>query len=121
MKEIKILFLLFIFVLMKNVRDSMLSQIKSVIKQTDPDAVAILYGSRATGKAKKDSDWDILILVDQSTVSLKEEQDFRHGLYDLELETGEHMSTFVYAKNDWNTRLSITPIYQAVAENGIIL
>jgi len=106
---------------MKIVRDSMLSKIKSVIKQTDPLAVAILYGSRATGKAKKDSDWDILILVDQATVSLKKEQEFRHSLYDLELETGEHISTFVYSKNDWNTRQSITPIYRSVTENGIIL
>lgn len=117
----QILYLLFIFASMKIVRDSMLSKIKSVIKQTDPLAVAILYGSRATGKAKKDSDWDILILVDQATVSLKKEQEFRHSLYDLELETGEHISTFVYSKNDWNTRQSITPIYRSVTENGIIL
>ena len=121
MIEINIRYLLFIFALMKSVRDSMLSKIKSVIKQTDPRAVAILYGSRAAGRAEKNSDWDILILVNQTTVSLKDEQEFRHSLYDLELETGEHISTFVYAESDWNTRQSITPIYRAVTENGIIL
>ncbi len=101
--------------------NTIINKIKNIIKQTDPGAVAILYGSRATGKAKKDSDWDILILLDKSSVSVKEEQLFRHNLYDLELETGESISTFVYANKDWNTRLSITPIYQAVKQNGIIL
>ena len=68
---------------MKSRFNRFLNQIKSVVKQTDPTAVAILYGSRATGKARKDSDWDILILVDKSTVSIKDEQLFRENLYDL--------------------------------------
>ena len=97
------------------------SQIKNVIRQTDPNAVAILYGSRATQTAKKDSDWDVLILVNKSTVSQQEEQEFRHNLYDLELETGEAISTLVYTAKDWNTRLSVTPIYEAVKQYGIIL
>lgn len=101
--------------------NTFLSQIKNVVKRTDPTAIAILYGSRATGKARKDSDWDILILLDRSTVSIKDEQLFRENLYDLELETGEAISTFAYAKDDWNTRLSVTPLYQAVKQNGIIL
>jgi predicted nucleotidyltransferase len=96
-------------------------QIKQVIEQTDPTAVTILYGSRATGKAKKDSDWDVLILLNKSSVSLTDEQCFRHELYDLELQTGEAISTFVYALSDWNTRMSITPIYQEIKNHGIIL
>jgi predicted nucleotidyltransferase len=98
-----------------------IKQIKNVVKQTDPTAVTILYGSRATGKARKDSDWDILILVDRPTVSIKDEQVFRENLYDLEVEAGEAISTFVYAKGDWNTRLSITPLYKSIQQDGIIL
>src|SRR5258708_40351811 len=97
------------------------NQIKQVVQQTDPTAVAILYGSRATGKARKDSDWDILILVDKSTVSIKDEQLFRENLYDLELEVGEHISIFAFAEDDWHTRLSITPLYKSIQQNGIIL
>jgi uncharacterized protein len=97
------------------------SRIKNVVRETGPNAVAILFGSRATDTAKKDSDWDVLILVDRSAVSQQEEQRFRHNLYDLELETGEAISTLVYTKKDWNTRLSVTPIYQAVKQYGIRL
>lgn len=100
---------------------TIVTQIKNVIKQTDPAAVAILYGSRATGKAKKDSDWDILILVDKVSPSLKEERLLRNNLYDLELEIGEHISTSVYAIEDWNARLSVTPLYKAIQQNGIVL
>ena len=97
------------------------NKIKNVVKQTDPDAVTILYGSRAVRRARKDSDWDVLILVDKPGVSRQEEQQFRHNLYDLELETGEVISTLVYTTKDWNTRLSVTPIYQAVKQFGIVL
>jgi predicted nucleotidyltransferase len=106
---------------MNNHNHIIINQIKKVISQTDPTATAILYGSRATGKAKKNSDWDILILLDKASVSIKDEQLFRHNLYDIELDTGESISTLVYAMQDWNTRLSVTPIYQDVKQKGIIL
>ena len=113
--------ILFTFVYMESNHKKFTDQIKNVVRQIDPTAVAILYGSRATGKARKDSDWDILILVDKPAVSIKDEQVFRNNLYDLELDAGEAISTFVYAKDDWNTRLSVTPLFQAVKQNGVIL
>ncbi len=97
------------------------NQIKQVVQQTDPTAVTILYGSRATGKARKDSDWDVLILVDKLSSSLKEELVFRDKLYDLELEIGEAISTLFYSKEDWNTKLSVTPLHQAIEQEGIVL
>ena len=67
-------------------------------------------------RQKKNSDWDILILLDKPSVSIKEEQLFRHNLYDLELETGESISTFVYAADEWNTKLSFTPLYKTIKQ-----
>lgn len=97
------------------------AQIKKAVQQTDPTATAILFGSRATGKAKKDSDWDVLILLNKPSVSLNDERLFMHNLYDLELETGEAISTLVYSLQDWNTKLSVTPLYQSVKKEGIVL
>jgi len=31
-----------------------------IIKKVDPDAEVILFGSRAKGEEREDSDWDIL-------------------------------------------------------------
>ncbi|MBS1486691.1 MAG: nucleotidyltransferase domain-containing protein [Bacteroidetes bacterium] len=96
-------------------------KIKNVVHQDYPEAKVILYGSRARGDYKKESDWDILVLLDQATVNFKEEQKIRHKLYPIELETGQSISTFVYSLNDWNTRLSVTPLHRNVIREGIFL
>ncbi len=84
----------------------------------DPKAEVILYGSRARGDERTDSDWDILILTNYP-VDLEIERKFRDKLYDLELETGESFSVFAYSKNDWVTKQRITPFYQNVTQEGI--
>jgi len=92
--------------------------IRHYINAIDPKAEVILYGSRARGDERPDSDWDILVLTDYS-VDLKTERKFRDKLYDLELETGEPLSIFVYSKNDWQIKQRITPFYENVTQEGI--
>lgn len=94
--------------------------IRNSINSIDPKAEVILYGSRARGDERADSDWDILILTDYS-VNLQTEKRFRDKLYDLELEIGEPFSVFAYSKNDWQTKQRITPFYQNVTQEGIRL
>jgi len=95
-------------------------RIKSNISEIDQNAQVILYGSRARGDARKDSDWDVLVLTDYP-VTYPIEKAFRDHLYDLELETGETLSLFVYLKIDWNTRHHITPYFHNVSAQGIQL
>ena len=45
------------------------NRIKNTIRNKDPKAVAYLFGSRARGDSRPDSDWDILILVDADKVT----------------------------------------------------
>ncbi len=94
--------------------------IREMISSIDPKAEVILYGSRARGDERDDSDWDILILTDYP-VNLQIEREFRNKLYDLELETGESFSVFAYSRDDWQTRQRITPFYQNVSREGILL
>jgi uncharacterized protein len=98
--------------------DKIKKMIAKWVHEVDPDAEVYLFGSRARGDFKKDSDWDLLILTNYP-VTLKDEQRFRHHLIPLELETGEAFSTFVYEKLDWETRHKITPFYQNVTREGI--
>ena len=92
--------------------------IRHYINAIDPKADVILYGSRARGDERPDSDWDILVLTDYS-IDLITERKFRDKLYDLELETGEPLSIFVYSKNDWQTKQRITPFYENVTQEGV--
>ncbi len=103
---------------MKETKKHIIQLIRENVSEIDPKADVILYGSRARGEEHSESDWDLLILTDYP-ISLKKEKEFRHNLFDLELEIEEPFSTFVYSKNDWNTKLSFTPFYKNVIAEGI--
>jgi predicted nucleotidyltransferase len=94
--------------------------IKQAVAGIDSKAHIILYGSRARGNERPDSDWDVLILT-KYPVDINIERQFRNALYDLELETGEPFSVFVYSEADWNTRQIITPFHTNVTREGISL
>ncbi len=96
------------------------NRIRTEIKSIDPKAKVILFGSRARGDAQKDSDWDLLILIDSLDIREKEHL-FRDKLYDLELETGEIISMFVYNNKDWSTRHKVTPLYINIKREGVVL
>lgn len=94
--------------------------IRKKINEIDPSAQVILFGSRARGDAREDSDWDLLILTEYP-VNPEKERQFRENLYDLELETGEPFSLFAYSRIDWNTKQRISPFFANVSKEGISL
>jgi len=99
---------------------AILKKIKEYVEEINPLSEVVLFGSRARGEEREDSDWDILILT-PNTVDLKEEQRFRHKLFELELEYGQAISTFVYSKSDWNSKHQITPLYKNIEREGIAI
>ena len=101
--------------------EELTKKIKQEVQKEDSGAQVILFGSRARGNPTAESDWDILVLSSKSAVGFKDEQTIRHRLYDIELETGQSISTFVYSLNEWNTRLIHTPFYDSVKRDGIYL
>ena len=105
-----------------NQRDKHISsEIRAKIKEVDPGAKVVLYGSRARGTSDKSSDWDVLVLLDSEDVDLRTEQKFRHSLFDLELEIEEPISVFVYSKSQWESKYKVTPFYKNVKKEGIVL
>ena len=103
---------------MKQKDNYIAKQIRDSISAIDSKAQVIIFGSRARGDARKESDWDILILTDYA-VSTDIERSFRNNLFDLEIETGEVFSTFVYQKKDWDTRHKVTPLYRNIKKEGV--
>ena len=101
--------------------ESFIDKISVTIHRQDPSADAILFGSRARGDSQPDSDWDIIILVDEPKVTNEIEDKFRDGLYDLELDSGQIISAFIYPKKYWNSILTFSPLYQNVSREGIKL
>ena len=96
-------------------------RITKTIHEKDPFAEAYLFGSRARGDFRPDSDWDILILVNDKKVTNEIEDKFRDELYDIELESGQTISTFIYPKEFWQSTLIYSPLYKNVHKEGIRL
>lgn len=102
-------------------KDLTLDKISKSIRISDPNAIAYLFGSRARGDFRSDSDWDILILIDQPKVTPEIEDKFRDELYDLELESGQIISAFIYPKKYWEKTLLFSPLYSNVLKEGVRL
>lgn len=95
--------------------------IRQKVNEIDNTAEVILYGSRARGDDKQDSDWDVMILLKRKNVDKKVEQTFRHHLLDLELEIGVPVSVYVYSKSDWEGKYSVTPLFRSIKKEGILI
>jgi len=91
--------------------------VKSRIKEVDPDSRILLFGSRARGESRKDSDWDFLILSNRTV-----DRDFQNRIFDtlfeVELETDEVLTGIVQNLTIWND-LKLTSFYQNVLRDGI--
>ena len=88
-----------------------ISRIRKSIHSKDPNAEAFLFGSRARGDARNDSD----------RITNEIEDKFRDELFDIELDSGQFISTFIYPKNHWNSMKKYSPLYQNVELDGIRL
>jgi len=98
-----------------------LNKIKEKVQQYEPEAKIYLYGSRAMGSFQQNSDWDILILLQQSKITSNIENSVTDALYDIEFETGEIISPMVYSETEWNTKYKVTSFYKNITEHSILL
>ncbi|MDR2651965.1 MAG: nucleotidyltransferase domain-containing protein [Prevotellaceae bacterium] len=100
--------------------EKILDKIRHTVKETAPDAKVILYGSRARGDARPDSDWDILVIIDKEKKDPSDFDRIAYPLYDLGIETDALISVFLYTKTEWEKR-SCTLFYKNVESEGIVL
>lgn len=96
-----------------------LQEVKRHIYEIDPQAEVWLFGSRARGDARDDSDWDFLVLT-ANDLSGGRRWQFSDHLFDVELQTGRMISTIVWPKQE-RSRFEITDLYANVMDEGIQL
>ena len=82
-------------------RSKIISMIRDTIREAEPTAQIILYGSRARGDAREDSDWDVLAIVDKPRLTLKERSNIQYPIWDKGLDVGEEINVFSYTRRQW--------------------
>lgn len=96
-----------------------LNKIKEKVLKEDSNASLILFGSRARGDFRDDSDWDVLMLTTKE-MHYQLKRKIRDEIYDVELEFMQPVSTIMVDKQKWES-MSITPLYQNVTKEGKLL
>ncbi|MCQ2336075.1 MAG: nucleotidyltransferase domain-containing protein [Paludibacteraceae bacterium] len=102
-------------------RPKIVNSIKMAMKPFGDYVQTIMFGSEARGDARRDSDIDLLLLVDTDYLNLSKEQELTMPLYNIEVETGVSINSVVMTKNQWNSRPFKTPFYINIINEGITL
>lgn len=98
-----------------------LNILKQIAREVIPSGgSAWLYGSRARGDAKDDSDWDLLILLAKPTITPADEDAFAYPFVHEGWKSDIDVSPQVYTFQEWKG-LSFTPYYKNVERDKIPL
>lgn len=100
----------------------LLGRISETLRTLVPEAKTILFGSRARGDARADSDYDLLILLPdnyQGHAFVKRKLEISGILYDLSLNLGVEISPLILVRNVFYSRK--TPFTINVLNEGIEL
>ena len=86
-----------------------LTRIKQTASSTIPKGgKAILYGSSARGDARKNSDWDILILLDKDTLDQSDYDNVSYPFVLFGCDLGQEINPIMYTTKEWES-YRITP------------
>jgi uncharacterized protein len=100
-------------------RAELLERVKQAVREVEPEADIMLYGSRARGDAHAESDWDFLILLD-GVVDDTRIDAIRHRLYEIEWDCGEVLCSIVRSRQEWDSpSQQATPFARILREQGI--
>ena len=93
----------------------------AILRQKFPVERLILFGSKARGEDRSDSDIDLLVLT-------REEFDGRqrsavvHALFDLQLELGVMLSPVIFEAEEWEHGVSqALPLRKEVDRDGVLV
>ncbi len=101
-------------------KEQILHDIKQAVLSVDPQAEVVLFGSRARGDYKEESDWDVLVLTEKEQSDRISREKLMDLIYDVELNSRQIITPIIRNKEFWKS-LGVTPLYKEIAKDGIAL
>lgn len=102
----------------KKVTEAIIKKGKEILP---PGSEITLFGSRARGEAKTDSDWDILILIPgPEQISFTATSSYAAEFMILGYEIDEFIEPIVHSFAGWEKR-NFLPLYKNIQKEGIRL
>lgn len=100
---------------------SVINHIREVGKQVLPQGGHLwLYGSRARGDFRPDSDWDLLVLIPKDKLALEDYDNFTYPLTELGWKLNKPINPVLYTQKEWANRY-FTPFYNNVEHDKVVL
>lgn len=102
-------------------KQNILARIKCLGKELLPQGShLILYGSRARGDNRTDSDWDLLVLLNRPQRENSDFAEISYPLMELGFSLGQYFSVHTYSQQEWQ-KMSFLPFYKNVERDKIQL
>jgi uncharacterized protein len=101
---------------------TILRELKHLLQQHFPSAIrdVILFGSRAGGTARDDSDYDVLIVLNTNDYDWKFRDEVTDVVYDLELEYDILVDKHLISLDELEHSLrGAQPIFRDAIEHGV--